>query len=164
MRAYGARMYKTPSNLPEAARTAIARALNDRLADGLDLHSHIKVAHWNVRGPQFPSLHPLFEQFATQLALHDDAIAERAVTLGALAIGTARQVAAKSKLPEYPTETTRDLDHVRALADRIEVYLAGIRDARVLATEYRDDETVDLLTGIITEFEKNAWFLRATLA
>ena len=53
-------MYKTPSNLPEAARTDIARMLNERLADGLDLHSHIKVAHWNVRGPQFPALHPLF--------------------------------------------------------------------------------------------------------
>jgi DNA-binding ferritin-like protein len=27
-----------------------------------------------------------------------------------------------------------------------------------------DDETVDLLTLILTDFEKNAWFLRATLA
>jgi starvation-inducible DNA-binding protein len=157
-------MYKTPSNLPEVARTDIARTLNARLADGLDLHSHIKLAHWNVRGPQFPALHPLFEQFAAQLALHNDAMAERAVTLGALAIGTARQVAVGSRLPEYPTDTTRDLDHVKALAERIEVYLGGIRDARKLATDHHDEETVDLLTGIVTEFEKNAWFLRATLA
>ncbi len=157
-------MYKTPSNLPEAARFEIARVLNARLADGLDLHSHLKVAHWNVRGPQFPALHPLFEQFATQLALHNDAMAERAVTLGALAVGTARQVAAGSRLPEYPTATTRDLEHVAALAERIELYLSGIREARALAADKRDDETVDLLTGIVTEFEKNAWFLRATLA
>lgn len=157
-------MYKTPSNLSEAARVAIAGALNERLADGLDLHSHLKVAHWNVRGPQFPALHPLFEQFATQLALHNDAIAERAVTLGALAIGTARQVAKGSRLPEYPTDTTRDLDHVKALAERIELYLGGLREARKLAAEHGDDESVDLLTGIASEFEKNAWFLRATLA
>jgi starvation-inducible DNA-binding protein len=157
-------MYKTPSNLPEAARTDIARMLNERLADGLDLHSHIKVAHWNVRGPQFPSLHPLFEQFATQLALHNDAMAERAVTLGALAVGTSRQVAKGSRLPEYPTDTTKDLDHVKALAERIELYLGGIREARKLAAEKQDEETVDLLTGVLTEFEKNAWFLRATLA
>jgi starvation-inducible DNA-binding protein len=157
-------MYKTPSHLPEAARTEIARALNDRLADGLDLHSQIKVAHWNVRGPQFPSLHPLFEQFAIQLAVHNDAMAERAVTLGTLAVGTARQVAKGSRLPEYPVDTTRDLDHVKALAERIEVYLGGIREARTLAADNKDDETVDLLTGVLTEFEKNAWFLRATLA
>ena len=157
-------MYKTPSNLPEAARTDIARVLNERLADGLDLHSHIKVAHWNIRGPQFPSLHPLFEQFATQLALHNDAMAERAVTLGGLAVGTARQVAKASRLPEYPVETTKDLDHVKALAERIEVDLGGIREARKLAAEKQDDETIDLLTQVLTEFEKNAWFLRATLA
>jgi starvation-inducible DNA-binding protein len=157
-------MYKTPSSLPEAARFEIAKALNARLADGLDLHSQIKVAHWNVRGPQFPSLHPLFEQFAIQLAVHNDAMAERAVTLGVLAVGTARQVGQRSQLPEYPTDTTRDLDHVKALADRFEVYLGGIREARALAAAQHDDETVDLLTGVLTEFEKNAWFLRATLA
>ena len=128
------------------------------------LHSQLKVAHWNIRGPQFPSLHPLFEQFATQLALHNDAIAERAATLGVLAVGTARQVAAASRLPEYPVGTTKDLDHVKALAERFEVYLNGVRDTRALAADQRDEESVDLLTGVLTDFEKNAWFLRATLA
>lgn len=157
-------MYRTPSPLDEVARTSIARALNDRLADGLDLHSQIKVAHWNVRGPQFPALHPLFEQFATQLALHNDAIAERAVTLGALARGTARHVAATSRLPEYPQDTTRDTDHVKLLAERFDAYLAGARASRALAVEHGDDDTEGLLTTVITDFEKNAWFLRATLA
>ena len=41
-------MYKSPSKLPEEARTKIIDALNARLADGLDLHSQIKVAHWNL--------------------------------------------------------------------------------------------------------------------
>lgn len=157
-------MYKTPSNLSESIRASVASALNQRLADGLDLHSHIKVAHWNIRGPQFPSLHPLFEQFATQLALHNDAIAERAVTLGGHAIGTARQVAKASKLTEYPAETTRDLEHVKALADRIDGYLQGVREARGLAEQHGDTGTFDLLSGVLNEFEKNNWFLRATLA
>ncbi|HEU0029800.1 MAG TPA: DNA starvation/stationary phase protection protein Dps [Kofleriaceae bacterium] len=157
-------MYKTPSHLPDAIRRDIARELNARLADGLDLHSQLKVAHWNVRGPQFPALHPLFEQFATQLATHNDALAERAVTLGTLAIGTARQVAGASKIAEYPGDTTRDLDHVKALADRIDCYLERARETRVSVEAMGDDETVDLLTSVISDFEKNAWFLRATLA
>lgn len=157
-------MYKTPSKLSEVARTDLVRALNARLADGLDLHSQLKVAHWNVRGPQFPSLHPLFEQFATQLATFNDSIAERAVTLGGLAVGTARHVAKASHIDEYPQDTTRDLDHVRLLADRFEIYLAGIRDAREIAQKYADEESVGLFTDVITNFEKNAWFLRATLA
>jgi starvation-inducible DNA-binding protein len=157
-------MYKTPSQLPENSRAALVATLNDRLADGLDLHSSIKVAHWNVRGPQFPSLHPLFEQFATQLATHNDAIAERAVTLGGLAAGSTRYVAKRSRLADYPNDVTRDLEHVELLADRIDTYLLGVRESRGIAEQLGDTDTVDLLTGVVTDFEKNAWFLRATLA
>src|SRR5206468_7663565 len=102
-------MFSSPSPLSEKARAEIADTLNARLADGLDLHSQIKVAHWNIKGPQFAALHPLFESFAVGLANDNDAIAERAVTLGARAYGTVRHVAKASNLPEYPRETTRDL-------------------------------------------------------
>ena len=157
------RMYPSPSKLPEQSRQRLSATLNERLADGLDLHGQIKVAHWNVKGPQFPSLHPLFETFAVSLAGHNDAIAERAVTLGGRAYGTARHVAGASRLPEYPQETSRDLEHVRLLAERFDAYLEGVRASRGVAEELGDTDTVDLLTGIITEFEKHAWFLRASL-
>ena len=156
-------MYKSPSSLPESARTALADTLNARLADGLDLHSQIKVAHWNIKGPQFASLHPLFETFAVSLAEHNDSIAERAVTLGGLAHGTTRHVAKASRLPDYPQDTTRDLEHVRLLAERFDTYLSGMRESRGVAEKNADTDTVDLLTGIITEFEKHGWFLRASL-
>lgn len=156
-------MYKSPSHLPEETRIKIADALNARLSDGLDLHGQIKVAHWNIKGPQFAALHPLFETFAVTLAAFNDAVAERAVTLGAKAYGTARHVAKTSKLPEYPQETTRDLEHVKLLAERIDKYLDGVRESRLAGDALGDTDTVDLLTGIVTEFEKNAWFLRASL-
>jgi starvation-inducible DNA-binding protein len=157
-------MYKTPSQLPEQSRAALVATLNDRLADGLDLHNSIKVAHWNVRGPQFPALHPLFEQLANQLAVHNDAIAERAVTLGGLAAGSTRHVAKHSRLADYPNDVTRDLEHVKLLAERIDAYLGDVRESRGVAEKLGDTDTVDLLTGVVTGFEKNAWFLRATLA
>src|SRR5687767_11277717 len=116
-------MYKSPSHLSEGARQNVAATLNERLWDGLGLHSQIKVAHWNIKGPGFAALHPLFETFAIGLSTHNDAIAERAVTLGGRAYGTARHVAHNSKIPEYPQETSRDLEHVKLLADRIESYL-----------------------------------------
>jgi starvation-inducible DNA-binding protein len=155
-------MYKSPSNLTAEARRDISTALNGRLADGLDLHQQVKVAHWNVKGPLFPSLHPLFEQFALALANFNDAVAERAVTLGGTAVGTVRQVATASTLPELPAGIVRGLDLVSLLADRIDAYLAGLRRTRELADGLGDGDTVDLLTQIVTEFEKNAWFLRAT--
>jgi starvation-inducible DNA-binding protein len=156
-------MYQSPSHLPEEARIKVSETLNQRLADGLDLHSQIKVAHWNIKGPHFASLHPLFETFAVSLANHNDSIAERAVTLGGRAYGTVRHVAKSSKLSDYPQDTTRDLEHVKLLAERIEKYLDGVRESRTLAEQKADTDTVDLLTGIVTEFEKHAWFLRASL-
>ena len=156
-------MYKSPSHLSPDARLRIAEALNALLADGLDLHGQIKVAHWNVKGPHFAALHPLFETFATGLALHNDAIAERAVTLGALALGTVRHVARVSRVPEYPSDTVRDLEHARLLAERFEVYLDGVRAAREVAEAHADSDSVDLLTRVAGELEKNAWFLRATV-
>ena len=155
-------MYKSPSQLPEDARGKIAETLNARLADGLDLHSQIKVAHWNIKGPHFAALHPLFETFAVSLANHNDTIAERAVTLGGRAYGTVRHVSKISKLPDYPQETSRDIEHVKLLAERIEKYLEGSRESRAITEKLGDIDTVDLFTTIISEFEKHAWFLRAT--
>ncbi|MBK8232466.1 MAG: DNA starvation/stationary phase protection protein Dps [Candidatus Eisenbacteria bacterium] len=156
-------MYKSPSTLSESARGTVAASLNDRLLDGLDLHGQIKVAHWNIKGPMFASLHPLFEQFAIGLAAFNDTIAERAVTLGLQVKGTARQVAASSRIPEYPVSAVRDMDHMAHLADRFEQYLEGVRETRRVAEQNGDTDSVDLMTQVVTEFEKNAWFLRASL-
>jgi starvation-inducible DNA-binding protein len=156
-------MYRSPSRLPEDARGRITAALDAALADGLDLHSQIKVAHWNVKGPHFAALHPLYETFATALAGFNDEVAERAVTLGARVGGTARHVAKASRVPEYPADAVRDLETVQQLAERIDAYLDGVRKARDVADASKDQDTVDLLTGVVEEFEKNAWFLRATL-
>lgn len=97
------------------------------------------------------------------LATHNDSIAERAVTLGGKAYGTSRHVGKTSRLPEYPQETTRDMEHVKLLAERIEVYLDGLRKSRALFVENGDSDSEGLTTDIITEFEKHAWFLRASL-
>lgn len=156
-------MFRSPSHLNEEARKKVTDSLNTRLADGLDLHSQIKVAHWNIKGQHFAALHPLFETFAVSLAAHNDELAERAVTLGAKAYGTARHVAKTSKIPEYPQETTRDLEHVKLLIERMEAYLAGLRETRDVAEDAGDTDTHDMATIIITEFEKHTWFLRSTL-
>lgn len=155
---------KSPSHLPEATRDKISQALLPVLVDGIDLHSQIKVAHWNIKGPQFAALHPLFDQFATDLQTQTDELAERILTLGTLAVGTTRHVAANSRLPDYPQDVVKDMEHVALLADRFGTFLDGAKQARAVADESGDDESVDVLTAIITMFEKHAWFLHASLA
>lgn len=156
-------MKNSPSHLSEKTRKKITEALRPVLVDGLDLHSQIKVAHWNIKGPHFAALHPLFDTFAGELAGNMDDLAERILTLGALAVGTTRYVAKNSRLADYPQNLTRDLEHVKLLVERIGTWLDGARAAREVAMENKDDDTVDLLTGQIQAFEKHSWFLIATL-
>lgn len=156
-------MKNTPSPLPASARKQISEALRAVLTDGLDLYTQLKVAHWNIKGPHFAALHPLFDTFATDQAANNDEVAERILTLGHLAVGTARHVAKNSRLPEYPQGTTKDLEHVALLAERIGAHLDGMRKAREVAKKHDDEDTFDLLTGMVEQFEKHAWFLHATL-
>jgi starvation-inducible DNA-binding protein len=156
-------LFKSSSKLTVDARAKVSEALNASLADGLDLYSQIKVAHWNLKGPHFAALHPLFDTIASSALAYNDEVAERAVALGALAAGTVRTSASRSRLTQYPEDLTRDLEHVKQVADRIDGYLDGLRKARSVGESAGDADTVDLLTGMITEFEKHGWFLRATL-
>jgi starvation-inducible DNA-binding protein len=55
------------------------------------------------------------------------------------------------------------MEHVKLLAERIEKYLEGARESRAVAEKHGDTDTADLFTQVVTEFEKHAWFLRASL-
>ena len=156
-------MFLTPSPLPEAARAKIVTALNACVIDGVDLHTQIKVAHWNVRGPLFVQIHELLDDLAGHVATHVDDLAERAVTLGGRASGTARSAAQGSRIEELPHEVRRDVELTRLVAERTEAYLRGLRSARQVADGEHDADTDDLLTGVIRGLEKDVWFLRSIL-
>jgi starvation-inducible DNA-binding protein len=156
-------LFKSSSNLPASVRQKIVDALLGVLTDGMDLYGQIKVAHWNVKGAHFAALHPLFDTYATAIAGFNDAVAERCVTLGGLAVGTAKHVAKASRLPAYPQHVTADLRHVQLLADRFATFVDGAKEARRVSDKGGDLDTSDLLTEVVSEFEKHGWFLRATL-
>src|SRR5947199_9089147 len=95
-------MFKTKNDLSEATRVKAVDLLNARLADCIDLQTQTKQAHWNVKGPNFIALHELFDKVNDEVQDYADDIAERAVQLGGVAEGTARTVAKRSALAEYP--------------------------------------------------------------
>ena len=105
-------MHPTKNDLPEAARTKVVELLNARLADAIDLQTQCKQAHWNVKGPAFIALHELFDKVNEDVEEYVDLIAERAVQLGGVVEGTARMVAKRSTLSEYPVKAVSGRDHV----------------------------------------------------
>jgi starvation-inducible DNA-binding protein len=153
----------TRVSLPDKTRSAMIQLLNQQLADTIDLYTHTKQAHWNVRGSHFIGLHKLFDEIAERLELSIDELAERATVLGGLVQGTARVAASKSRLTEYPLDITDGVEHLEALADRFGQCAESTREAIDSADEAGDADTADLLTDISRQLDKDLWFLEAHL-
>ena len=73
------------SSEAQADTREVALALGKLLADTHALYLKTHGYHWNVRGPEFPALHALFESQYRELWGALDEIAERIRALGALA-------------------------------------------------------------------------------
>ncbi|MGI8486090.1 MAG: DNA starvation/stationary phase protection protein Dps [Thermomicrobiales bacterium] len=157
------RTFPTKNDLGKDVRTKTIALLNQQLADTLDLYSQTKQAHWNVKGSDFYQLHLLFDAHAAHVVEWIDEIAERAVMLGGYATGTARMAAENSTLPEYPTDVTLGMDHVKALVERWGAYAASSRAAIDTTDEWGDADTADLFTEISRQVDMDLWFLEAHL-
>ena len=76
--------------LSEEQRQGVVDMLNKDLADSYLLIIKTKKYHWDVVGPQFRTLHELWEEHYTAISLNIDAIAERIRALGGYPVGTAQ--------------------------------------------------------------------------
>ena len=128
------------------------------------MQTQIKQAHWNVKGPNFIGLHELFDKINEEVDEYVDEIAERAVQLGGVAEGTARVVAKRSTLPEYPLNIADGLSHVEALSSALAAFGKVARKAIDESDELGDKDTSDLFTGVSRGIDKWLWFVEAHLA
>jgi starvation-inducible DNA-binding protein len=156
-------MYDTKLDLSEETRTKVAKYLNERLADAIDLGAQTKHAHWNVKGPNFIALHELFDKVAENVEEHVDELAERITTLGGTAYGTLAAAARSTSLKPYPEEITEGLAHVDALAASLADFGKKVRRGIQQTGDWGDADTADLLTGISRDVDKYVWFLEAHL-
>ena len=154
-------MHNTKNDLAKGKREKVIEHLNARLADAIDLKTQAKQAHWNVKGHQFIALHELFDQVATAVEAHVDLIAERVTALGGTAMGTARVVAQRSSLSEYPLEIFDGTAHVDALSTAMADFGKRIRQNIDDADKLDDADTADLFTEVSREIDKLLWFVEA---
>jgi starvation-inducible DNA-binding protein len=145
-----------------SARQEIAQQLSRVLADSYTLYLLTHNFHWNVTGPQFQTLHLMFEGQYNELALAVDAVAERIRALGFPAPGSYQQFAALSSIAEVDGVPGADA-MVRALVRGHETVARTARRAFTVAGEANDHPTCDLLTQRLQLHEKTAWMLRSLL-
>ena len=153
--------HKTKNDLPEVSRRKMIELLNQHLADVLDLGMQTKQAHWNVKGPNFIALHELFDKVADEVEEFTDDIAERAVQLGGVALGTVQAVAKNSRLAAYPLDLAAGKEHVAALSSALAKFGASARAAINTADKRGDTDTADLFTEVSRGVDKLLWFIEA---
>ena len=148
--------------IEQADREAIAAGLNQLLADTYSLYLKTHSFHWNVTGPMFNTLHLMFEEQYTELALAVDVIAERIRALGARALGS---YSAYAKLTEISEDNgvTSAKAMIKELLEGQEIVIRNARALYPLVQKADDEATADLLTQRIQLHEKTAWMLRSLL-
>ncbi len=155
------KLHRTQNDLPEKTRQEIIVLLNQQLADVLDLDLQIKQAHWNVKGPHFIGLHELFDKVADELHEFTDEIAERAVQLGGVALGTIQVVEKRSRLSACPLDAHSGKSHVAALSGALAHFAKTTRTAIDTAAKTGDADTADLFTEISRGVDKLLWMVEA---
>lgn len=139
----------------------LIEAVNRQLANAFALTLNYRKYHWEVTGPQFRSLHLMFEEFYNEVEATIDETAERVRMLGGFPIHSPEQIR------EHASVTIAEPGQMEAqamLQRAHENVHQVMREQRNLVEEADSDPgTADLFTRLVQIHEKHEWFLRETL-
>lgn len=141
--------------------SAIIKKFEVILADTYTLYLKTQNYHWHVKGPQFKSLHELFETQYSELADAVDKIAERIIIMGYAAPATFSRFIELKTIKEGTSSLTADL-MLKELANDNVVLVGDLNKAMKLAQESNDEGSVNLLSERIAAHEKAHWMLSAS--
>jgi starvation-inducible DNA-binding protein len=148
--------------LSDTQRQGVAELLNKDLADTYLLLVKTKKHHWDVVGPQFITLHKLWQEQYEALTINVDEIAERIRTLGGYPVGTMEGFLKICSLKEHAGKIPTATGMVAQLLDDHEQVVRNLRKhIEQCAEEFKDDGTADFLTGLMEEHEEISWMLRS---
>lgn len=155
-------MSKLSIGLTEEQRHGVIELLNRNLADQYLLIIKTKKYHWDVVGPQFRTLHTLWEEHYNAITINIDDTAERIRSLGGYPLGTAAGFIEYSTIKEHPNDLPSANEMVNRLVQDHEQLIRSLREnIDQCGDKYHDQGTADFLTGLMEQHEKMAWMLRS---
>ncbi|MUG99012.1 DNA starvation/stationary phase protection protein [Scytonema sp. UIC 10036] len=155
-------MRKLNIGLSEEQRQGVIELLNKDLADAYVLLVKTKKFHWDVVGPQFRTLHELWEEQYQTLTETIDALAERVRTLGGYPVGTLQGFLDIATLKEEGGNVPTATEMVARLVDDHEQIIRNLREHIDRSSDdFHDEGTADFLTGLMEGHEEMAWMLRS---
>ena len=131
------------------------------LADTYSLYLKTQNYHWHVKGPQFKSLHELFEVQYRELAEAVDQIAERILIMGHKAPATFSEFNALKTIKDGNSSVNAN-QMVTELASDHSVLVKDLNQAMKTAQENNDEGTIALLGSRIAAHEKSHWMLSSS--
>lgn len=149
--------------IAQPERQEISNQLSKVLADTYTLYLKTHNFHWNVTGPQFQTLHLMFETHYNELWLAVDEVAERIRALGFPSPGTGKEFGELSSIKEEPGIPDAT-SMIKKLVEGHEAVARTARAAFSVAEKANDQPTCDLLTQRMQVHEKTAWMLRSLVA
>ncbi len=140
----------------------MSEKLNVLLANYSVFYQNTRGAHWNIKGEQFFTLHPKFEELYNSLVLKIDEIAERILTLGATPNHNYSDYLKASSIKESK-EVSDGTKCVENILDSFQTVIELQRELLDLSDKIGDEGTNSLMSGYITEQEKEVWMYSAYL-
>ena len=158
----GERHMVQTTNSEHTQSTALSNSLNGLLADWSVLGVKLHYFHWYVKGPHFFTLHSKFEELYTAAAAYVDEIAERLLIIGERPAATMGEYLKLASIEEAAGQDTAE-EMVESLLSDLQAIAGRLQEGIETAGDQGDDPTADMLTGMKTETDKQAWMLRAFL-
>lgn len=150
------------NGLTKDQRSDISGALSKILADTYVLFVKTQNFHWNVHGPEFYALHLLTEQQYKEMFEAIDEIAERIRALGFFVEGSMEAFLKIASIKEDHQIQTK-AKYLEELVEAHEAATRSLRQVGILAAEYDDHGTGDMIGRLALFHEKAAWMLRSQL-
>jgi starvation-inducible DNA-binding protein len=145
--------FPTVSPFAPDVQASIAMSLQPAVSSLHGLYAAAKVAHWNVRGPNFVGLHDLFGKVAAAAAEHEDAVAELIPQMGAM-------VEPPGEMPAVDGAPDGDA-LCKSLAGIMAETIHVLTDAADQANDAGDLDTVQALSEATTALKKLGWQVAA---
>lgn len=140
----------------------LVNKLSILLADTYALYLKTQNYHWHVKGPQFKSLHELFETQYIELAEAVDQVAERILIKGHKAPATFKEFESLKRIKDGVSDSKAN-QMVSELANDHDTLVKDLDAAMKMAQDANDEGTANLLANRIESHEKARWMLRSSL-
>lgn len=145
------------------SNTKAIKVLSEVLANSYVLLLKKQNYHWNVKGPNFLSLHQLFELQYTEQFAAIDIIAERIKAIGGHTIGSFSEYAELSKIKEERTAGISSQQMLKNLVLDENSMITVLSAARKTLEDEGDQLSADVLVERTEVHQKNLWMLESSL-